>query len=65
MRKRPAISETELAVLDLLWNKGPATVRELLEVAGESGHIWAYTTLQTLLNRLERKGYVVRAAHRV
>ncbi|MCR9248094.1 MAG: BlaI/MecI/CopY family transcriptional regulator [bacterium] len=53
--KAAAISEAELTVLKALWENGPATVRELLERLGTE---WAYTTLQTLLTRLEEKGHV-------
>ncbi len=48
------ISETELRVLRVLWEQGPGTVRQ---VNGKLRH-WAYTTVQTLLTRLEKKGYV-------
>jgi predicted transcriptional regulator len=56
----PTISEAELAVLKVLWDRSPATVRDVgsdLEVRGERRR--AYTTVQTLLQRLEAKGYVV------
>jgi len=48
------LSETELEVLKTLWQHGPGTVREVNEKLPQ----WAYTTVQTLLTRLERKGYV-------
>jgi predicted transcriptional regulator len=50
----PPLSETELEVLKTLWQHGPGTVREVNEELPR----WAYTTVQTLLTRLERKGYV-------
>lgn len=53
-RELPALSETELEVLKVLWQRGPGTVREVNE---QLPH-WAYTTVQTLLTRLQRKGYV-------
>ena len=53
-----SISETELEVLKALWLDGPMTVRELLGVLHGQGRSWAYTTAQTLLNRLLEKGYV-------
>lgn len=52
-----AISETELAVLKVLWDRGAGTVREVQEVLRGQGRRWAYTTVQTLLNRLQAKGY--------
>lgn len=51
------ISETELAVLKVLWDLGTGTVREVLAVLKQQGRQWAYTTVQTLLNRLQLKGF--------
>jgi predicted transcriptional regulator len=43
-------------VLHALWRRGKATSRELLEeLAAEN---WAYTTLKTMLTRMEEKGFV-------
>jgi predicted transcriptional regulator len=53
------ISETEQAVLKVLWELGQGTVREVLAALNAQGHGWAYTTVQTLLTRLVNKGYVV------
>ncbi len=58
MGTQTTISETELAVLKVLWEIGTATVRDLLQPLSQQGRNWAYTTLQTLLNRLQAKGYV-------
>ena len=44
-------------MLDSLWARGSATVRELLE-AGD--HDLAYTTLMTTLDRLFKKGLLTR-----
>jgi BlaI family transcriptional regulator, penicillinase repressor len=55
---QPPISETEQAVLKVLWDRGPGTVREVLAALSGQGHSWAYTTVQTLLTRLLTKGYV-------
>ena len=48
----------ELAVLKTLWRDGPGTVRQLDDRLRTAGRQWAYTTLQTLLSRLESKGLV-------
>jgi predicted transcriptional regulator len=58
MLPQTTISETELAVLKVLWEIGAGTVRDLLKPLEQQGRNWAYTTLQTLLNRLQVKGYV-------
>jgi predicted transcriptional regulator len=57
-QRRLSISDTELAVLKVLWEGGPGTVREIAAVVREQGRTWAYNTVLTLLQRLETKGYV-------
>ena len=56
--RSPSISDTEMAVLQVLWERGPGTVREIDAVLRRRGRRWAYTTVLTLLQRLEAKGYV-------
>src|SRR5262249_16570574 len=55
---RRSISETELDILKVLWEHGPGTVREINELLRGQGRRWAYTTVLTLLQRLEAKGVV-------
>ena len=57
---RSPVSETEMEVLRVLWANGPGTVREIDRVLKQQGRSWAYTTVLTLLQRLEAKGYVSR-----
>lgn len=53
---RPQPSDAEWKVLHALWRRGRATARELLDdLAGEQ---WAYTTLKTMLTRMEEKRFV-------
>ena len=52
------ISEAELDVLKVLWERSSGTVREINEILHQQGRHWAYTTVQTLLQRLESKGHV-------
>jgi BlaI family transcriptional regulator, penicillinase repressor len=53
----PQPSDGEWKVLNALWRKHPANARELLDVlAADTG--WAYTTLKTMLTRMEEKGFV-------
>jgi predicted transcriptional regulator len=55
------ITDTELAVLRLLWSRGPSTIRELTDrLYPEGGHSH-YATVQSLLDRLDQKGFVERA----
>ena len=53
-----SVSESELAVIQELWNGGPSTVRALHERLVDLGKDWAYTTVQTLLHRLANKKFV-------
>ena len=55
-----AISDAELSVLKRLWEHGPGTPRTLRDALADEGSDWAYTTVQTLLHRLLKKGYVTR-----
>lgn len=45
-------------MLKVLWELGPATVRAVNAAVEQLGYQWAYTTVQTMLQRLEAKGYV-------
>jgi predicted transcriptional regulator len=59
-RQNQDVTEAELALLQSLWDEGPATIRQLVErVYGESGPS-LYATVQKLLDRLEGKAFVVR-----
>jgi BlaI family penicillinase repressor len=54
------VTEYELAVLEVLWNRGSATIREITEAIYGGISTTAYATVQKLLERLERKGCVDR-----
>ncbi|UCE59516.1 MAG: BlaI/MecI/CopY family transcriptional regulator [Phycisphaerales bacterium] len=47
----------ELEVLKVLWDEGPVTVRDVMTHLHDNGRQVAYTTVQTLLTRLEQKRY--------
>ena len=51
---RPRLTQLELQVLDALWQKGACSVREIQETFPEPNRP-AYTTVQTVVYRLERK----------
>ena len=56
-RRAPRPSDAEWRVLHALWRSPPASAREILErVRAETG--WAYTTLKTMLTRMQQKGLV-------
>ncbi|MCG8457471.1 MAG: BlaI/MecI/CopY family transcriptional regulator [Holophagales bacterium] len=49
------LSDAEWKVMDAVWKRHPATVRDVLEtVETETG--WAYSTVKTFLGRLVDKG---------
>lgn len=52
------LGAAELEVLRALWDRGPSTVRDVLNHLAERGRQLAYTTVQTFLTRLEQKGFV-------
>ena len=56
----PGISDAEFSVLKLLWAEGPSTPADLQEKLSDAGTDWAYTTVQTLLHRMLKKGFVSR-----
>jgi predicted transcriptional regulator len=62
------VTATELAILQALWDRGSATIRQLTEALYPGGGTTGqYATVQKLLERLEAKKYVERqrsaAAH--
>ena len=57
-RKRGGLTPLELEIMKALWRTGPATVQA---VRGQLERDLAYTTVQTMLNLLHRKGKVTRA----
>jgi BlaI family penicillinase repressor len=56
MTERPALSKGEMEVARLLWQLGPATVRQVHE-AMPADRSMDFATVQTYLRRIEAKGY--------
>jgi BlaI family transcriptional regulator, penicillinase repressor len=54
------VADAELSVLEVLWVKGPATIRQLTDALYPAGTVAHYATVQKLLDRLETKGCVKR-----
>lgn len=54
---RVKLTRLELQLMDILWDLGEAAVREVQEAIPVKSRP-AYTTVQTILNRLEEKGAV-------
>jgi len=61
------VTDAELAIMEMLWAEGPATIRRLTEFLYSKGSSSQSATVQKLLERLEAKGFVARkrdpAAH--
>jgi BlaI family transcriptional regulator, penicillinase repressor len=53
--KEPRLSKAETRILEQYWKLGTASVREVLESLPADERV-AYTTVQTLVYRLEEKG---------
>lgn len=56
----PKFGDLEAAVMDVLWaSSGPRTIREVLDVLAPTRPL-AYTTVQTVMDRLAKKGLLER-----
>ena len=55
----PKLTKLELKVMETLWTRGEASIREVQEAFPEKKRP-AYTTVQTTINRMEAKGVVRR-----
>ena len=63
MRKPdPTLTPQELAIMKIVWRRGSATVREVYEDIRATRPI-AYTTVMTMMNVLETKGYLKKEKH--
>jgi len=60
MARRPSedVTDTELAILQVLWDRGETTRRQITDVLYPGGNAVHYATVQNLLGRLDRKGFV-------
>ena len=52
------VTDTELAILQVLWDQGPCTRRQITDILYPRGGPAQYATVQKLLERLEAKGFV-------
>ena len=60
MGPKHKLGERELDIMQVLWQTGSATVAEVHQSLQDQRHDIAYTTVQTMLNRLDGKGLVRR-----
>jgi BlaI family penicillinase repressor len=52
--RQPKLSKLELQIMEVLWTRGPVAIREIQESFGPKNRP-AYTTIQTMVYRLETK----------
>jgi predicted transcriptional regulator len=56
-KKSPSLTDAELRLMDVLWERGTATVSDVVESLPKNPPL-AYSTVLTTLRILENKGYV-------
>jgi len=61
MSERHQLTELQLAILRVIWDKAEATVQDIWEALHKDRGL-AQTTVATMLSRLERRGVVTRRA---
>jgi BlaI family penicillinase repressor len=59
--KTPTLTEQELEIMKVIWERDRATVRDVYEALLERRKI-AYTTVMTMMNILEQKKYLRKSA---
>src|SRR3984893_13247467 len=65
MRRFPGdVTDTELAMLQVLWHNGRATRRQIADALYPGGEAAHYATVQKLMERLQDKGYVKHSRQR-
>lgn len=52
------LGELELAIMEIVWQQAPVTVREVLTTLRAQGRTLAYTTVMTVMGRLVEKGWL-------
>ena len=57
-RQMKTVTETEFAILNVLWDRGPATVREIVEAIYREHTHSLHASVKSLLERLADKDYV-------
>ncbi len=60
-RQSPTLTEAELRIMDVLWQRGSGTVQEVLERLSMRP-VLAYNSVLTTIRVLEKKGYVTHNA---
>jgi BlaI family penicillinase repressor len=56
-RQPPVLTELELEIMQVVWDRGTSTVRDVYETLRARRQI-AYTTVMTMMRILEKKGHL-------
>lgn len=59
MVRRTGLTKPELEIMEVLWTRGPCSIREIHEALPGRARA-AFTTVQTVVYRLERRGAIRR-----
>jgi predicted transcriptional regulator len=63
MNSKHQLASLQLAIMQVLWEKGEASVAEVRDALAKDRAL-AYTTVATMLTKMERKGQVLRRSDR-
>lgn len=55
---KPQLATLQLAIMRILWSRGEASVNDVRDDLASEGRDLAYTTIATMLGKMERKGQV-------
>jgi len=61
LARKPVLTAQELEIMKVVWRSGASTVRDVYEALLEHRKI-AYTTVMTMMNILEQKGYLKKSS---
>lgn len=53
------LGELQLAIMEIVWERQPVSVSDVLRVINEQNRNLAYTTVMTIMSRLADKGWLV------
>jgi len=62
MSRNSQLASLQLAIMRVLWERGEASVADVRETLEAEGRELAYTTVATMLAKMERKGQVTHRA---
>ncbi len=57
MAHKPDLSAAEFEIMDILWKKTSASVRDIQEALGSERKL-SHSAISTMLGRMREKGYV-------